>query len=89
MNEPQQAAAQVELLTRDADAPEEASGESVAPPPPSKLIAQTLAAANGSAAAAANEAQTAASVNGVTNKLAGLKAWGGRPAPPAAARAAV
>lgn len=87
MNEPQQAAAQVELLTRDADAPEEASGESVAPPPPSKLVAQTLAA-NGPAATA-NGSQAAASVNGVTNKLAGLKAWGGRPAPAAAARAAV
>jgi hypothetical protein len=86
VNEPQQAATQVELLTRDADAPEEASGESVAPPPPSKLIAQTLAA-NGSANSA-NGSQAAA-VNGVTNKLAGLKAWGGRPAPAAAARAAV
>jgi hypothetical protein len=86
VNSPELAAAQVELLTRDADAPEEASGESIAPPPPSKLVAQTLAAgpaAHGSAA----------TVNGVTSKLAGLKAWGaanGRgAAAPSAARGAV
>lgn len=89
MNEPQQAAAQVEMLTRDADAPEEASGESIAPPPPSKLISQTLAAGS-----AANGPQQAAAVNGVASKLAGLKAWGAangglRAAAPAAARTAV
>lgn len=42
VNTPEQAAAQVELLTRDADAPEEASGESVAPPPPSRQAACRL-----------------------------------------------
>jgi hypothetical protein len=72
------------MLTRDADAPEEASGESVAPPPPSKLVTQTLlagSAANGSAAA----------VNGVASKLAGLKMWGaanGKAAVPTARGAA-
>jgi hypothetical protein len=85
VNAPEQAAAQVEMLTRDADAPEEASGESVAPPPPSKLVTQTLmagsSAANGQAAA----------VNGVASKLAGLKMWNaanGKVAAPAARGAA-
>lgn len=87
VNEPRKAAAQVELLTRDADAPEEASGDVIEPPPQSKLISQTLAAANGSAAVAK-----------AANGLAGLKlaaargaaaAGAVRPAAAAAAKAAV
>lgn len=64
MHAPEKAAAQAELLTRDADAPEEASGESAAPPPPSKLAAQTLMATTASNGAAA--------VNGVASKLAAV-----------------
>jgi len=87
VNAPEAAAAQVELLTRDADAPEEASGESIAPPPPSRLVTQTLQAASSSA----GTAQGAAAVNGVASKLAGLKVWGaanGRAAAPVGARGA-
>jgi hypothetical protein len=87
VNAPEQAAAQAEMLTRDADDPAEASGESIAPPPPSRLAALTLgvgaAATNGTAAAAAP-------VNGVTAKLAGLMSRGAnvRAVAPAAARGA-
>jgi amidase len=42
VNEPHKAAETSELLTRDADAPEEASGASIPAPPPSKLAAKTL-----------------------------------------------
>lgn len=87
MNAPEAAAAQVELLTRDADAPEEASGESIAPPPPSRLVTQTLQASSSSA----STAHGAAAVNGVASKLAGLKVWGaanGRAAAPVGARGA-
>lgn len=71
MNNPQKAAAQVELLTRDADAPEESSGESIAPPPPSKLVETTLLQQKEGGAATA----TGAAANGVVkvaNGLAGL-----------------
>ena len=74
VNAPKQAAAQVELLTRDADAPEEASGESIAAPPPSKLVESTLLAkdsANGATNCAAN------GVSKVANGLAGLMLGGG------------
>jgi hypothetical protein len=90
VNAPELAAQQSELLTRDADRPEEASGESVAPPPPSKLASQTLAAA-----AAANGVSAPPGVASMTSKLAGLKVRGaaaasnGRVAVPTAARAAV
>jgi hypothetical protein len=84
VNTPEQAAAQVEMLTRDADAPEEASGESVAPPPPSKLVATTLAAATAANGSAANG--SAAGVNGIASKLAGMKGLGFAAArPPVAA----
>eukprot|EP00879_Flechtneria_rotunda_P030699 GHRR01033368.1.p1 GENE.GHRR01033368.1~~GHRR01033368.1.p1 ORF type:complete len:178 (+),score=58.91 GHRR01033368.1:65-598(+) len=73
---PKKAAAQVELLTRDADAPEEATGEAVAPPPASKLVAQTLLAANNN---------TASPVGKVINGLAGLKMTGRPPLPIATA----
>lgn len=90
VNNPKEAAAQVELLTRDADAPCEASGESIAPPPPSKLVETTLLAkegSNGTAAAAAN------GVSKVANGLAGLVLGNGmragvRAGAPAAARTA-
>lgn len=83
VNNPKAAAAQVELLTRDADEPAEASGESIAPPPPSKLVESTLAAKEG----ASN------GVSKVANGLAGLKLANGARAPvrvaaPAGARAA-
>lgn len=64
VNDPAAAKAHVELLTRDADLPEEASTASVAPPPPSKLVAETLGLATGAANGAAR---------GITNGVAGLK----------------
>jgi hypothetical protein len=50
VNAPAKALAACEALTRDADAPEDASGASIPAPPPSKLAAMTLhggKAANG------------------------------------------
>jgi len=59
VNHPEQAAKTTELLTRDADCPEEASGEAIEPPPQSKLVSQTMGAANG--------------LSKVTSGVAGLK----------------
>lgn len=73
VNNPKSAAAQVELLTRDADAPCEASGESIAPPPPSKLVEGTLLAKDGAAADSGSASGTSANgVSKVANGLAGL-----------------
>jgi amidase len=90
VNNPKAAAAQVELLTRDADAPEESSGESIAAPPPSKLVETTLMQQKEGTAAANGVGN---GVHKVANGLAGLMLGNGvragaRSAAPAAARSA-
>ncbi len=72
VNEPEKAAAISEAITRDADHPEDATSEVVAPPPPSRLVQETLGAAK-------------ASANGVASGLAKLSV--GRPAAANGARA--
>ena len=93
MNNPKAAAAQVELLTRDADSPAESSGESIAPPPPSKLVEGTLLAKDNAPAGDSANGSAASGVSKVANGLAGLKLGtgmraGSRAAPFAARTAA-
>lgn len=78
VNNPEAACQTAELLTRDADAPEEASGASIAPPPPSKLAAQTL----GAGAKDALPASSCDAVKRSTAAMNGLKinAAAGKPA---------
>jgi len=78
VNNPEAARQTAELLTRDADAPEEASGASIAPPPPSKLAAQTL----GAGAKDALPASSCDAVKRSTAAMNGLKinAAAGKPA---------
>ena len=84
MNAPEVAQQHVELLTRDADCPEEASGTCIAPPPPSRLVSQTMGASDAVKSSSKDTVKVAtAAMNGL--KLGAAKAAAGATAKAAAA----